>query len=196
MHAIFTERSPGRPRPAPGPPAAGSAPPPVRGGGAGAVPGAAGRARRTPTLCQRVERYRTELFTFVADPAVPPTNNAAERALRPLVIARKISGGTRSNGLADPHDAPVAGRHLGPARPRPARRVARPAPRPAQPPRGIAPGLNSYSKTGAGDGHTSRVLAPWYGNAAAAPKTGAPVAVAGSSPSGATSRRSSSGVNC
>jgi transposase len=27
---------------------------------------------------------------------VPPTNNAAERALRPLVIARKISGGTRS----------------------------------------------------------------------------------------------------
>ena len=47
-------------------------------------------------LCQRVERYHPELFTFVADPAVPPTNNAAERALRPLVIARKISGGTRS----------------------------------------------------------------------------------------------------
>ena len=48
------------------------------------------------TLCQRIERYRADLFTFVADPAVPPTNNAAERALRPLVIARKISGGTRS----------------------------------------------------------------------------------------------------
>jgi len=48
------------------------------------------------TLCQRIERYRTDLFTFVADPAVPPTNNAAERSLRPLVIARKISGGTRS----------------------------------------------------------------------------------------------------
>lgn len=48
-------------------------------------------------LCQRVERYHPELFTFVADPAVPPTNNAAERALRPLVIARKISGGTRSS---------------------------------------------------------------------------------------------------
>ena len=47
-------------------------------------------------LCARVERYQAELFTFVADPAVPPTNNAAERALRPLVIARKISGGTRS----------------------------------------------------------------------------------------------------
>ena len=47
-------------------------------------------------LCKRVARYHPELFTFVADPAVPPTNNAAERALRPLVIARKVSGGTRS----------------------------------------------------------------------------------------------------
>jgi transposase len=48
------------------------------------------------TLCQRIERSRSDLFTFVADPAVPPTNNAAERALRPLVVARKVSGGTRS----------------------------------------------------------------------------------------------------
>jgi transposase len=30
------------------------------------------------------------------DPAIPPTNNAAERSLRHLVTARKISGGTRS----------------------------------------------------------------------------------------------------
>ncbi|MGH2614587.1 MAG: IS66 family transposase, partial [Thermomicrobiales bacterium] len=49
-------------------------------------------------LCARIVRYRRDLFTFVADPAVPPTNNAAERALRPLVVARKISGGTRSEG--------------------------------------------------------------------------------------------------
>jgi transposase len=48
------------------------------------------------TLCARIERYQTDLFTFVADEAVPPTNNGAERSLRPLVIARKISGGTRS----------------------------------------------------------------------------------------------------
>ena len=48
------------------------------------------------TLAKRCRRYLTELFTFVADPAVPPTNNHAERALRPLVIARKVSGGTRS----------------------------------------------------------------------------------------------------
>jgi len=47
-------------------------------------------------LCQRIDRYQTELFLFVADPHVPATNNAAERSLRPLVIARKISGGSRS----------------------------------------------------------------------------------------------------
>jgi transposase len=47
-------------------------------------------------LCARIERYQAELFAFVVDPAVPATNNAAERALRPLVTARKISGGTRS----------------------------------------------------------------------------------------------------
>ena len=47
-------------------------------------------------LCARIARYRTAPFTFGADPAVPPTDNAAERALRPLVVARKVSGGTRS----------------------------------------------------------------------------------------------------
>ena len=37
-----------------------------------------------------------ELFVFVAHPQVPPDNNAAERSVRPVVISRKISGGTRS----------------------------------------------------------------------------------------------------
>jgi transposase len=49
------------------------------------------------TLVKRIRRYATELFSFVRDPRVDPTNNAAERSLRPLVIARKISGGTRSD---------------------------------------------------------------------------------------------------
>lgn len=48
------------------------------------------------TLCRRVDLFLDELLTFVADPAVPPDNNLAERSLRPLVIARKISGGSRS----------------------------------------------------------------------------------------------------
>lgn len=47
-------------------------------------------------LCRRIEKYLPSLFTFVVDPAVPPTNNAAERSLRHLVVSRKISGGTRS----------------------------------------------------------------------------------------------------
>jgi len=48
------------------------------------------------TLCERVERFLPELFVFVASPGVPSDNNLAERSVRPLVIARKISGGTRS----------------------------------------------------------------------------------------------------
>jgi hypothetical protein len=48
------------------------------------------------TLAKRIRRYLQELFTFVAVPGVPHTNNAAERSLRGVVIARKVSGGTRS----------------------------------------------------------------------------------------------------
>lgn len=48
------------------------------------------------TLCRRMEKHLGELFVFVEDPTVPPTNNAAERSLRHLVTCRKISGGTRS----------------------------------------------------------------------------------------------------
>ena len=47
-------------------------------------------------LAERMDGFIGELFTFVADPAVPSENNAAERAVRPAVVARKISGGSRS----------------------------------------------------------------------------------------------------
>jgi transposase len=47
-------------------------------------------------LCERIAKHLSALFLFVEHPAVPPTNNAAERSLRHLVTARKISGGTRS----------------------------------------------------------------------------------------------------
>jgi transposase len=49
------------------------------------------------TLCKRVETFLPEMFVFVAIPGVPAHNNLAERSVRPLVIARKISGGTRSS---------------------------------------------------------------------------------------------------
>ena len=48
------------------------------------------------TLCKRVEQFLPELFVFVAVPGVPAHNNLAERSVRPLVVARKISGGSRS----------------------------------------------------------------------------------------------------
>jgi hypothetical protein len=53
--------------------------------------------RPEATLAKRIRRYVGELFTFVRDPAIPPTNNDAERSVRHLVIGRKISGGTRSS---------------------------------------------------------------------------------------------------
>ena len=48
-----------------------------------------------------MENHIKELFVFVAHPEVPPDNNAAERSLRPVVISRKVSGGTRSNQGTD-----------------------------------------------------------------------------------------------
>lgn len=47
-------------------------------------------------MCQRLRRHEDELFQFVRQRGIDSTNNRAERALRPLVIGRKISGGTRS----------------------------------------------------------------------------------------------------
>ncbi|MGH8921148.1 MAG: IS66 family transposase [Actinomycetes bacterium] len=47
-------------------------------------------------LAQRLHRYESELFEFVRTPGVSPTNNLAERTVRPQVITRKISGGSRS----------------------------------------------------------------------------------------------------
>ena len=47
-------------------------------------------------LAERMEKFASELFIFVEYPGDSADNNAAERGVRPAVIARKISGGTRS----------------------------------------------------------------------------------------------------
>jgi len=39
--------------------------------------------------------HRVALWTFLHDPAVPPTNNSSEQALRPLVVHRKVTNGFR-----------------------------------------------------------------------------------------------------
>lgn len=57
------------------------------------------RPVKTPAagaLVKRYRKHRAHLLVFLHDPAVPPQNNAAERALRPSVIHRKVIGGFRS----------------------------------------------------------------------------------------------------
>jgi transposase len=47
-------------------------------------------------MCREILRRRQALWTFVRPPEVEPTNNAAERAIRPAVLWRKGSFGTQS----------------------------------------------------------------------------------------------------
>ncbi|MCA9987965.1 MAG: IS66 family transposase [Anaerolineales bacterium] len=47
-------------------------------------------------LAKRLIRHMTELYQFVSQPTLSADNNLAERALRPLVVQRKVSGGSRS----------------------------------------------------------------------------------------------------
>jgi transposase len=55
-----------------------------------------GNSVRCDRFVRNLLRGRGWLFPFVTDPRVEGTNNRAERALRPSVVARKISGGSRS----------------------------------------------------------------------------------------------------
>jgi transposase len=54
-------------------------------------------------LWVRFREHRERLFVFLYDPAVPPTNNASEQALRHSVVHRKVTGGFRSDWGADAH---------------------------------------------------------------------------------------------
>jgi transposase len=51
---------------------------------------------RTAKTCANVLQIWPALWGFITHPGVEPTNNAAEQALRGIVIKRKISGPTRS----------------------------------------------------------------------------------------------------
>ena len=52
-------------------------------------------------LANRLKRHWDEWFTFLSHPEVKPDNNDAERALRPIVVHRKVSGGARSDWGAE-----------------------------------------------------------------------------------------------
>jgi transposase len=66
---------------------------------------ARGHARDTDPdarrLASRLLRHRRELTPFLWDEKLDGTNNAAERALRPAVVMRKVTGGSRSEQGAD-----------------------------------------------------------------------------------------------
>lgn len=47
-------------------------------------------------LAERIKKYLDDLVVWLINPAVDPTNNAAERALRGAVVTRKTSFGSRS----------------------------------------------------------------------------------------------------
>src|SRR5437016_1244071 len=72
---------------------------------AGSPPRWAGLAKtfRDPSNRRLAKHLRHEepwLFTFLHCPGIEATNNAAERALRPAVVARKTWGGNRTENGA------------------------------------------------------------------------------------------------
>ncbi|UEC40171.1 MAG: hypothetical protein METHSR3v1_950007 [Methanothrix sp.] len=57
-------------------------------------------------FCERVQKFIGNIrngfeywFTFIINPGVEPTNNRAERALRPQVVLRQILGTLRNTTL-------------------------------------------------------------------------------------------------
>jgi len=56
-------------------------------------------------LQRRYLKHRHSLFVFLYRTDVPPTNNVSERALRPSVVHRKVTGGFRSEWGANTYAA-------------------------------------------------------------------------------------------
>ena len=54
-------------------------------------------------FAKTLRKQRPRLLTFLYHAAVPPTNNAAERELRPAVVVRKTGGCNRTGAGADAH---------------------------------------------------------------------------------------------
>ncbi len=61
-----------------------------------AEPCTLGERSKSRTLAKRLVKHGDAIFRFLFDPAVPPTNNAAERGIRTAVIDRRITQGSRS----------------------------------------------------------------------------------------------------
>jgi len=59
-------------------------------------PDRAVQAFGTPTLAGRIRKHDMALFRFLFDPAVAPTNNAAEQSIRHSVLNQRLTQGRRS----------------------------------------------------------------------------------------------------
>ena len=57
---------------------------------------AVGERSKSRTLARRLVKHGESIFRFLFDPAISPTNNAAERDIRAAVIDRRITQGSRS----------------------------------------------------------------------------------------------------
>ncbi len=55
-------------------------------------------------FANRLRKQRPHLFTFLSHEEVEPTNNRAERQIRPAVVVRKISAGNRTDAGAHTHE--------------------------------------------------------------------------------------------
>lgn len=58
--------------------------------------GAGSSHKQTARTCENILNCGQSLWRFLEVPGVPPTNNLAERQLRPLVITKKLTFGTQS----------------------------------------------------------------------------------------------------
>ena len=56
--------------------------------------------QRLVGICRQLYNHREWIWTFIEVRGIEPTNNAAERALRPAVIHRKLSFGTQSEAAS------------------------------------------------------------------------------------------------
>lgn len=54
-------------------------------------------------LARHLQKHRDERLLFLCDPLVPPTNNHAERMIRPAVIVRKLGGCNKTPAGAQVH---------------------------------------------------------------------------------------------
>ena len=62
-----------------------------------------GKEKNCARLVKRLRRERRMLFTFLEEDGVDWNNNAAERALRPSVVIRKMTYGNQSEEGAHAH---------------------------------------------------------------------------------------------